>query len=213
MGGYMTKNPKDNKKFVKKETVLIVAFICLIIGFIGGIAFSVYKNVSPQPVQTNRLSSPMAKSQPEGPTVEQLKQIQHLMEHTVENPKDTNAWIQLGNAYFDTNQYSPAIQAYLKALDLNPDNPDVWTDLGIMYRREGQSENAIKAFDRAISIDPNHESSRFNKGLVLMHDLNDSKGAIKAWEELVAINPDAIAPGGGQSIKELLEKMKAMPGR
>lgn len=204
----MTKKDKADSSSVKKETMITVALICLIIGFIGGIAFSVYKDSTAVPVQSQNLPPQMAKAQPQGPTVEQLEQIQHLVEHTVQNPENKEAWIQLGNAYFDTSQYADAIQAYRKALKLNPSNPDVWTDLGIMYRRNGQPEKAIEAFNEAISVDPRHEASRFNKGLVLMHDLNDGNGAIEAWEGLVEINPDAIAPGGGQSIKQLLERMK-----
>jgi hypothetical protein len=45
-----------------------------------------------------------------------------------------------------------------------------------------------------VKIDPRHEISRFNKGIVLMHDLQDQKGALQAWEELVKINPIAKAP-------------------
>jgi len=51
------------------------------------------------------------------------------------------------------------------------------------------------------------ETSYFNKGVVLMHDLNDSAGALKAWEGLLKINPMAKAPNG-QLVMELVEKLK-----
>jgi len=191
--------------------MLLVAFICLIIGFLGGIAFSVYKQVPAFPVNTGGQSPQMAQpQQPQGPTEEQLTMIRHLESETSRNPQDHQLWIQLGNAYFDTHQPKNAIQAYMKALELSPDNADVWTDLGIMYRRDGQMDKAIGAFDKAIAVDPNHEPSRFNKGLVLMHDLNDRDGAIKAWEGLIEINPDAIAPGGRQTIKQLMDRLKSI---
>ena len=97
--------------------------------------------------------------------------------------------------------------AYNKALELNPGNPDVLTDLGVMYRRKDQPLEAIKAFDKAIKIDPRHEASRFNKGVVLLHDLNDSEGAVRAWEGLVEVNPFARAHGN-ELILELIEKIK-----
>ncbi len=65
-----------------------------------------------------------------------------------------------------------------------------------MYRRTGQPQKALDAFDRAMTIAPGHEQSRFNKGIVLRYDLNDREGAIKAWEELLKINPNAMAPNG-----------------
>ena len=41
-----------------------------------------------------------------------------------------------------------------------------------------------------------------------MHDLNDMPGAIKAWEDLLVINPKAMVPSGTQSIQDLVEKLK-----
>ena len=92
---------------------------------------------------------------------------------------------------------------------LVPNDPNVLTDLGVMYRRNKQPEKAIEAFDKAISADPSHEKSRFNKGIVLMHDLNDIDGAARAWEGLVEINPNAMAPGGKQPISVMLDRLKS----
>ena len=80
-----------------------------------------------------------------------------------------------------------------------------------MYRRSGQPQEAIKAFDKAIEVDPKHETSRFNKGVVLMHDMNDMKGAIEAWEGLLQINPVAVAPNG-QSVDQMVTSMKKQAG-
>jgi tetratricopeptide (TPR) repeat protein len=123
------------------------------------------------------------------------------------NPENVEALIRLGNLYFDTDRPEKAIIAYNKALELDPNSPDVLTDLGVMYRRKGQPLEAIKAFDKAIKINPRHEASRFNKGVVLLHDLNDSKGAIKAWEELVEVNPFARA-NRDELVLKLIEKIK-----
>ena len=90
---------------------------------------------------------------------------------------------------------------------IEDNNPVVWTDLGVMYRRDGQPLKAIEAFDKAMTLDPLHEVSRFNKGIVLMYDLNDPKGAVAAWESLLAINPGAKAQNG-QSLRDLIERVK-----
>ena len=96
------------------------------------------------------------------------------------NPADAEAWIRLGNAYFDSDQYEKSIRAYEKALALKPDNPDVLTDMGVMYRLSGQPHKALEAFNKAMAVNPKHEISRLNKGIVLMYDLKDEKGAIQA---------------------------------
>jgi hypothetical protein len=46
-----------------------------------------------------------------------------------------------------------------------------------------------------------------NKGIVLLHDLNDFKGAIEAWEGLLEINPIAMAPNG-ISIDQMVTQLK-----
>jgi tetratricopeptide (TPR) repeat protein len=72
-----------------------------------------------------------------------------------------------------------------------------------MYRRANRPEDAVREFERAIAIDPKLENAYFNKGIVLLHDLDDRKGAIRAWEALLEINPVAMAPNG-QSVDELI---------
>lgn len=134
-------------------------------------------------------------------------QIAGLEFKTSQDPGDIAGWIQLGNLYFDSDLPEKSIAAYEKALALNPNNADVLTDQGVMYRKSGKFDKAIQCFDKAVGVNPKHEIARFNKGIVLMHDLNNPKGAIQAWEELLAVNPLAMAPNG-MSIDEMLKKMK-----
>jgi cytochrome c-type biogenesis protein CcmH/NrfG len=191
--------------YVKKETLVLVAIIALVVGFAGGVLLTIYKSSSDLPVQVSSSPQPAKEDQAvgQGNAVEMFR----LERRTAEKPDDIEAWTQLGHLYFDSNNYDKAIVAYNKSLEINPDNADVWTDLGVMYRRSRRSNEAIKAFDRAIKIDLHHETSHFNKGIVLMHDLHDAEGAIKAWEELVSINPAAQTPSG-QSVSELIKKFE-----
>jgi tetratricopeptide (TPR) repeat protein len=115
--------------------------------------------------------------------------------------------VQLGNLYFDANQVDKAIAAYKRSLALVPGNADVLTDLGVMYRRKGRPREAIKAFDRAIQVNPRQEAAYFNKGVVFLHDLNDRENAIKAWEELLRVNPMAKVQSG-ELVMELVENIK-----
>ena len=201
----MEKKIKPDSKMVKKETMWMVASIALVAGFLGGVVFGVYQSGTGTSVQESMLSQPAEEEQ--GASVESAAQISELEKRTSESPDDVAAWIDLGNLYFDTGNYEKAITAYNKALELNPDNADVMNDLGVMYRRNGQPKKAIEAFDKAIKIDPSHETVRFNKGVVLMHDLNDLEGTVQAWEELVKLNPQATSPTG-QPVKKLVENLK-----
>jgi cytochrome c-type biogenesis protein CcmH/NrfG len=197
------KSPEGN--YVKKETMLIVALIALVIGFLGGVFYSALQSGPTGSVQTASAPSQQEQQQP-GLTSEQARTILALEQEVAANPTNVEAWTQLGHVYYDTDNPAKAIIAYEKSLELRPNDPNVLTDLGVMYRRSRQPEKALAAFDQAMSIAPNHEQSRFNKGVVLRYDLNDREGALKAWEELLKINPNALAPNGmpvSEAIKEL----------
>lgn len=177
--------------------VIAMAFVA---GILVGVLLTLYKTGGSPPADPHQ-------------HVEQKKSPDHsdaiagLEFKTSQNPGDIAAWIQLGNLCFDSDLPDKAIAAYDKALALNPNNADVLTDQGVMYRKAGKYDKAVQSFDKAIAVDPKHEIARFNKGIVLMHDLNNPKGAIQAWEELLAVNPLAMAPNG-QSIDEMLKKMR-----
>lgn len=199
----MAKTQKmDQGQYVRKETLYLVSLLALAVGFFGGVVFAVFKSDSKAPVP----SAPAQMGTP-APAPGNSDRIAALERQTQAEPGNAKAWTELGNAYFDSNQYEASINAYRKSLELNPNNANVWTDMGVMYRRSGKPEEAIKAFDQAIAVNPKHEVSRMNKGIVLLHDLNDFKGAIEAWEGLLEINPIAMAPNG-ISIDQMVTQLK-----
>jgi cytochrome c-type biogenesis protein CcmH/NrfG len=199
----MAKQQKTGQgQYVRKETFLMVSLLALAVGFFGGVVFTVFKSDSKAPVA----SAPAQMGAP-APAPGGSDRVAALERQTQADPGNVNAWTELGNAYFDAQQYEKAISAYRKSLELNPNNANVWTDLGVMYRRAGKPDEAIKAFDQAIAVDPKHEVSRMNKGIVMLHDLNDFDGAIQAWEGLLEVNPVALAPNG-VSIDQMVTELK-----
>jgi len=210
----MAKQNDPGNDTVKKNTMLLASFICLAVGFLGGVVFSAYKSGSGVPMPA---SMPQQSQQPqqqaaqeETITEDQAKRILALEKEVAANPDNGDAWTQLGNLYFDTNNFESAIRSYKKSLALKPNNANVQTDLGVMYRRAGQPQEAIQAFKEAVRIDPKHEIARFNTGIVFLHDLNDREGALKAWQDLVDINPAAMTPGG-KPLAEMIKALSASP--
>ena len=164
----------------------MVSLLCLAVGFFGGVVFAVFKSDSRAPAAS--APAQMGTRAPAG-----SDRIAALKRQAEAEPGNANAWTELGNAYFDSDQFDASINAYRKSLELNSNNPNVWTDMGVMYRRNSKPEEAIKAFDQAIAADPKHEVSRMNKGIVMLHDLNNFNGAIEAWEGLLEVNPIAMS--------------------
>jgi cytochrome c-type biogenesis protein CcmH/NrfG len=173
------------------------------VGFLIGVVFSSAQSTKVTPQVAQQQQSLPPGQQGAGVSPAQASQILSLENEVAANPQNLQAWTSLGHVYFDTGRFAKAIKAYNKSLALDPNNADVLTDLGTMYRRNNQFNEAINAFDRATSLSPTHEQSRFNKGIVLLYDLQDKAAARQAWEELLTINPVAMTPNG-QPVRELL---------
>jgi cytochrome c-type biogenesis protein CcmH/NrfG len=199
---------------MKKETVILLVVIAFLVGFIAGATVAILKGTrgteKPAMVQKPQMAPPGAQmSVPKGPDpVEVASKIQTLKEIVKKDPKNVAAWAELGNLYFDTNQPKEAIEAYSQYLVSKPDNPDVRTDMGIMFRSLGQFDRAIEEFRKAAQSDPKHVNSRYNLGLVLLHDKQDIKGAIKAWEDYLKVDPNSER---AQRMRVQIDKMKTMP--
>lgn len=195
--------------YIKKQTLIYAVLLCLGIGFFGGTLYSSFKLVPANPVKG---SGKMA-AQKEDPhdhtdlSMELSAKIAELEQYLKKNPDDAEAWTNLGNLFYDSDQAQNAIDAYEKSLVLEPGRTGVITDLGTMYRRNNEPQKAIETFDKAIAIDPSFETARFNKGVVLLHDLNDLEGGIKEWEALVEKNPMAMAPNG-ESVDAIIQRLK-----
>ena len=190
----------DTTGFVKKQTLYLAILAALIVGFVGGVAFSVYKAPA--------TGTPQATGQQQ----EAKAMIAEMEKATTQNPKDGNAWVQLGHAYFDTDQPEKAIAAYNKALELLPGDVNVMTDLGVMYHQNKQHQKAIELFDQVLKLKPEHEQARFNKGVVLLTGLNDRQAALAEWKTLVKYHPMAAAPSG-KMVGDLIEQMEKEPAK
>jgi len=199
---------------MKKETVILIVVIAFLVGFISGATVAILRGTKGAEkvamIQKPQMA-PAGVPTPAPPardSIEVASQIQTLKEIIKKDPKNLPAWVELGNLYFDMDQPKEAIEAYSQYLAVKPDNPDVRTDMGIMYRKLGQFDKALEEFGKAAQSDPKHVNSRYNIGLVLLHDKQDIKGAIKAWEEYLKVDPNSER---AQRIRAQIEKMKTMP--
>jgi len=188
---------------MKKESIVYIVLALVAGALLGVIVFNAKKNVS-----SNNAVPTQAEAPAPGPGANFQQQISMLKGIVAKDPGNRNAWVQLGNDYFDSNQPMNAVEAYDKALKLNGNDPNVLTDQGVMYRRLGWFDKAVGNFEMASKIDPNHRQSLYNLGLVYRDDLHDVPKAIAAWERFLAINPDG--PGAAQ-VRAELDALKNSP--
>jgi cytochrome c-type biogenesis protein CcmH/NrfG len=186
---------------VNKESSL-VAVVALIVGLLGGyLVFSISNAGKTQQ------ASPAIPAGSGSPT-DYTHRIAQAEKVVAQEPKNVNAWISLGNDYFDTEQSQKAINAYSKALEIEPNNPNVLTDQGVMFRKIGWYDKALANFEKAQKVDPKHVQSLFNSGVVYAVDLKDHVKARPYWKKILEIEPNGPT---AMQVKNMMQGGGGMP--
>ncbi len=155
------------------------------------VAVSMYFNRDQAPVQDAVAPGvPSNAPLPEGhPSVDSSNKIASMEQMSQGEPQNADLKTQLGNAYYDAGQYQKAADAYEQSLKLQPQNAGVETDLATCYHFLGQHDKALATLDKVLKYHPGFPQALFNKGIVLQAT-NDAKGAIAAWQSLLASDPN-----------------------
>ncbi len=185
---------------MKKETLLI-AIVTLVAGFIIGLLVG---QKSDPAVKVSASAPPAAQA----PSINLQQKLNELKKIVSVDPGNFQAWVALGNEYFDGNQFMDAIEAYDKALALQPNSPDVLTDQGVMFKRLGWFDRAIANFSKANEIAPTHATSLYNLGVVYRYDLQDFAKAQEVWTRFLEVNPSGP---GSDRVRQDLEFLKTHP--
>jgi cytochrome c-type biogenesis protein CcmH/NrfG len=180
---------------MNKESVLMIAVVT-VIGFFVGLA--VFSSEEPPAGAKPAVASV--------PAVDHQAKIDELKVVVDADPGNRSAWVQLGNNYYDTDQFVQAIEAYSKALEIDGNDPNVLTDQGIMFRQVGWSKRAVSNFLKANEVDPTHPQSLYNLGLVYRDDLSDKEKAKHAWTMLLEIIPQGKDADRIRTMIEHMEK-------
>ena len=184
---------------MKKETILI-AVVAMVVGLLGG--FLIFNLSTAGKTQQSAPAIPPGAGSP----TDYTRRIAEAEKIVAMEPKNLNAWISLGNDYFDTEQAQKAINAYKMALEIDPNNPNVLTDQGVMYRKVGWYDKAMVNFEKAQKLDPQHLQSLYNIGIVYSVDLKQPEKAVAVWNRYLKMDSTSST---ALQIKESLRSMKA----
>lgn len=123
-----------------------------------------------------------------------------------QNPGDAQSRVQLGNMFFDAEQFTQAITWYEQAIKINPNDANVSTDLGVAYYYTNQADRALAQFEHSLKVDPRHIKTLLNVGIVRAFGKQDLPGAARAWQQVVDLSPDSPE---GQAAKKGLDGIKS----
>jgi tetratricopeptide (TPR) repeat protein len=171
---------------------ITMAVASLIVGTSGGYLL---RRSHPDPagaaISRGPVGSPSAQSAAPAKNLDSAVDVQASakLEQLEADPNNAGLLTELGNLYYDNQQYPRAIEYYNRVLLLQPANTNVRTDLGTAYWYLGDADAAIAEFNKSLSFDPTKVDTLFNLGIVQLKGKNDSATAIAAWQKLLSNNP------------------------
>ncbi len=114
-----------------------------------------------------------------------ISQLRQLVDR---DPKDYEAFTQLGTAHFFSKKPADAEKAYLKALDLEPTSTLALLDLGKLRLDQKNFEGAIETLTKAVALPPPSAEANYFLGEAYLNIKKGSK-AVAYMNEALKIDP------------------------
>jgi tetratricopeptide (TPR) repeat protein len=196
----------------KLREVVLLAMVAFLVGLLVGYAFHGPETASRSSPEAlgSALSSQRGGTggQTAGVPFESAQsQAAPLLAALKTDPNNADALIALGNLYYDNKSYPQAIDYYTRAATLRPNEINVHTDLGTALWYSGMPGKAVAEYEKSLAIDPSHANTLFNLGVVRAEGLQDSSGAIAAWQHLLETHPDYPEK---QKVLDLIAKARSL---
>jgi len=190
-----------------------LAVVCLLFGIAGGWFIRGSQARGPEAgVTSSAATAPgtgNSGAEPQ-PSADQMKkmadtQAAPLLEKLKADPDNPELLANIGNIYYDTQQYPTAIDFYQRALKGQPSNASIRTDMATAYWYSGNPDTAIVEFNKVLSYQPNSANALFNLGIVKWQGKMDVQGAVAAWQKLLDTNPTYE---GREKVQQLIAQAK-----
>jgi tetratricopeptide (TPR) repeat protein len=176
----------------------VLAVICLLVGIAGGWFIRGSQSPASAAVETASAQAPAmgnVNAPAQAPTpAEMLKmadtQAGPLIEKLKADPNNAGLLENIGNVYYDAQQFPTAIDYYQRALKIEPSNTGVRTDMATAIWYTGNADGAIAEFQKSLSYEPNKANTLFNLGVVEWQGKMDIDKATATWQKLLDTNPN-----------------------
>ncbi len=96
-----------------------------------------------------------------------------------------------GVTFYNQKEFSKAIQAYQKVIELDPTYVEAYNNMGIVYQMLGNADRAFGAYQKATEINPRYEKGYNNLGILLLLK-GRYEEALGSFQKALAVNPDNI---------------------
>ena len=192
----------------------VLAVICLLVGIAGG--WLIRGSQSPAAVETASAAAAVPTVAPgtQTPTPAQMQkmadaQAAPLLEKLKADPNNAGLLANIGNVYYDAQQFPTAIDYYQRVLKVEPANTGVRADMATAYWYTGNADTSIAELQKSLSYEPNKANTLFNLGIVEWQGKMDIEKATASWQKLLDTNPNYE---GKDKVLELMAQAKKHSG-
>lgn len=156
-----------------------------------------------KPAQQAR-KTPRSSTPPAGPLVDVNPNRIVPMEQVIADTNDPEALANLGDRYFESQNYAQAIEAYKKVLELDPEHVDTYNDLGLAYFYTKRSILAVDTLRKGTEVKPDYQRIWLSLGFVSLSTGNTEEGK-SALARVLELDPDSDM---GQEANRILSLSK-----
>jgi Tfp pilus assembly protein PilF len=96
-----------------------------------------------------------------------------------------------GVTFYNQKEFSKAVQAYQKVIELDPTYVEAYNNLGIIYQMMGDVDRAFGVFQKSTEINPRYEKGYNNLGILLFLK-GRYEEAVEVFQKALAINSNNI---------------------
>jgi len=195
----------------------VLAVICLLVGIAGGWFIRGSQSPAAAPAETASAPAPALDNTNAGaqtPTPAQMQKMADtqagpLIEKLKADPNNAGLLANIGNIYYDAQQFPAAIDSSQRAPKVEPANTRVRTDMPPAYWYSGNADTAIAEFQKSLAYEPNKANTLFNLGIVEWQGKMDIDKAVATWQKLLDTNPNYE---GKDKVLELMAQAKKHSG-
>ncbi len=125
-----------------------------IAAFVGGVAVTLLRGVSPREEQGRTIGS------------FDPAEFKRLQEKVEKDPRDVKSRERLGHLYLQQQDFENVFRMAHEALQINPKAVESRTHMGMVFFAMQQVDRALEQFDQVLKIEPNNAEALLFKGMV-----------------------------------------------
>jgi tetratricopeptide (TPR) repeat protein len=118
--------------------------------------------------------------------------VKHYQKIIDQDENSSDAYVNLGFIYLDSEDYDNAVKCFQKIVELEPDNTEAYNNLGYVHEKMDMFDSAKKCYEKALELNNNDIEATINIGHILELQ-GDYHTALSQYEKAIKIDSNSIS--------------------